>query len=94
MIPDDRLVRNVDHTAGRATLGAEPRLRDLLGEPIVRLIVTSDDVTRPDLLSLLARIRRARPYEPPPESETHRGEVRRNQAAVQTVARQRPPSQA
>ncbi len=62
MIPDDRLVRNVDRTAGHATLGAEPRLRDLLGEPIVRLIVASDDVTRPDLLSLLARIRRARPY--------------------------------
>ncbi len=66
MIPDDRLVRNVDHTAGRATLGAESRLRDLLGEPIVRLIVASDDVTCPDRLSLLARIRRARPYEPPP----------------------------
>ncbi len=65
MIPDDRLVGNVDHTAGRATLGAEPRLRDFLGEPIVRLIVASDDVTRPDLLSLLARIRRARPYDPP-----------------------------
>ena len=66
MIPDDRLVRNVDRTAGRATLGAEPGLRDLLGKPIVRLIVASDDVPRPDLLSLLARIRRARPYEPPP----------------------------
>ncbi len=66
MIPDDSLVRNVDHTAGRATLGAEPRRHDLLGEPIVRLIVVSDDVTRPDLLSLLARIRRARPDEPPP----------------------------
>ncbi len=65
MIPDDRLVRNVDHTAGHATLGAESSLRDLLGEPIVQLIVASDDVTRPDLLSLLARIRRARPYDPP-----------------------------
>ncbi len=65
MIPDDRLVRNVDHTAVRTTRGAESRLRDLLGEPIVRLIVASDDVTRPDLLSLLARIRRARPYDPP-----------------------------
>ncbi len=65
MIPDDRLVRNVDRTAGHATLGAEPRPRDLLGEPFVRLIVASDDVTRPDLLSLLARIRRARPYDPP-----------------------------
>ena len=41
MIPDDSLVRNVDHTAGRATLGAEPRRHDLLGEPIVRLIVAS-----------------------------------------------------
>ena len=91
MIPDDRLVRNVDRTAGRATLGAEPRRHDHLGEPIVQRIVASDDVTRPDLLSLLARIRRARPYEAPPESETHRGEVRRNQAAVQTVARLRRP---
>ncbi len=66
MIPDDSLVRNVDHTAGRATLGAEPRLRDLLDEPIVWLIMASDNVTRSDLLSLFARIRRARPYESPP----------------------------
>ncbi len=91
MIPDDRLVRNVDCAAGRATFGAEPRLHDLLDEPIVRLIMASDHVTHPDLLSPLARIRRARPCESPPENETHRGEVRRNQAAVQTVARLRLP---
>ncbi len=66
MIPDDRLVRSVDRAARRATFGADPRLHDLLDEPIVRLIVASDDVTRPDLLSLLARIRRAQPYDPPP----------------------------
>ena len=94
MISDDWLVRNEDRTAGRATLGAGPGLHDLLGEPIVRLIVASDDVTRPDLLSLLARIRRARPYDPPHENETHRGEVRRNQAAVQSVAPLRLPAQA
>ncbi len=91
MIPNDRLVRNVDRTAGRATIVAEPRLHDLLDEPIVRLVMASDNVTRPDLLSLFARIRRARPYESPPENETHRGEVRRNQAAVQAMAGPRLP---
>ena len=91
MIPDDRLVENVDRTARRATFGAEPRLHDLLDEPIVRLIMASDNVTRPDMTSLLVIIRRAQPYEPPPETITHRGEVRRNQAAVQRGARLRHP---
>jgi hypothetical protein len=91
MIPDDRLVRNEDRTAGRAFPGAEPGLHDLTDEPIVRLIMASDNVTRPDLLSLLARIRRARPYVTPLENKTHRGEVRRNQAAAQSVARLRLP---
>lgn len=92
MIPDGRLARKMDRTAGRTTLGAEPGLHDLLDEPIVRLIMASDNVTRSDLLSLLARIRRAKPFEvSPPESDSHRGAVRRNQAATQTVARLRLP---
>ncbi len=37
----------------------------LLDEPMVRPIVASDKVTGPELVSLLARIRRARPYESP-----------------------------
>ena len=90
MIPDDRLVRNVDRTAGRATLDAKPRLHDLLDEPIVRMIIASDNVMRPDPLFLLARIRRARPHAPL-KNETHRDEVWRNQAAVQAVARLRLP---
>jgi hypothetical protein len=64
---------------------------DPLDVPIVRPIVASDNVTGPDLLSLRARIRRARPHESPLENKTHRGEVRRNQAAVQTMARLRLP---
>ncbi len=91
MIPNDRQVRNVGRTAGRVTFVAEPRLDDLLDEPIVRLIMASDNVTHSELLSLFARIRRARPYESPPENETHRGEVRRNQSAVLAMAGPRPP---
>ncbi len=66
----------------------------LLDEPIVRPIVAGDNVTGPDLLSLLARIRQARSYESPLENKTHRGEVRRNQAAVQAVACLRLPRRA
>lgn len=91
MIPNDRLVENVDRTARRATFDAEPRLHGLLDEPIVRLIMASDNVKHSDLLSLFARIRRARPYDSPLENKTHRGAVWRNQAAVRAVARLQLP---
>jgi hypothetical protein len=91
MIPDDSLARSPDHATAHAPCSAEPGLRDLLDEPIVQELMASDHVTCPELLSLFAGIRRARPYDDPPENETHRGEVRRNQVAVQTVAGLRLP---
>lgn len=65
MVPDDRLAGGKDRTTGRGALGVEPRLHDLLDEPIVQLVMASDHVARADLLSLLARIRRTRPYDSP-----------------------------
>jgi hypothetical protein len=91
MIPDDRPVRNLDHVTAQAPRGAEPGLRDLLDEPIVQELMASDHVTRSELLSLIAGIRRARRREKSPEDEVHGVAVRRNQAAVQMTAGPRLP---
>ncbi|MFQ5774947.1 MAG: hypothetical protein ACE5GS_10540 [Kiloniellaceae bacterium] len=54
-------VRALDDTGnGPALSGPEPRLEELLDEPVVRVLMARDGVTRGDLDRLIGRLRRDR----------------------------------
>jgi hypothetical protein len=94
MYPESGPTPNIGHMEKAETFGVEPTLHEVLNEPIVRQLMASDEVTRPDLLSLLGRFRRARSHEDSPDKANRGDQAWRSQATVRTVERLQPPSRA